>query len=72
MDNILACLEKENKDKQVNHFHKHRKHFSPFVLSVYGMIGKEALVVHTNMSQLMATKLEEPLSHIRGWVNGRI
>ena len=31
--------------------------FFPFVLSVDGMLGKEALVVLTNLSQLIATKL---------------
>ena len=36
------------------------------------MLGKEALVVLTNLSRLIATNLEEPLSQVRGWVNGRI
>ena len=37
-----------------------------------GMLSKEDLVVLTNLSQLMAEKLEEPISHVCGWVNGRI
>ena len=37
----------------------------PFVLSVDGMMIKEALVVLTTLSQLMAVK-------ITGWVNRRI
>ena len=45
--------------------------FSTFIFSVYGMPGKEALVVLTNLSQIMAEKLEEPISHVRGWVNSR-
>ena len=36
------------------------------------MLGKEALVILSNLSRLMAEKLEEPISHVRGWVNGRI
>ena len=36
------------------------------------MLGKEALVVLSNLSRLMAEKLEEPTSHVRGWVNGLI
>ena len=36
------------------------------------MLGKEALVILTNLSQLIATKIEEPLSQVRGWVNVRI
>ena len=46
--------------------------FSPFSLSVHGIIRKEAIVVLMNLSRLMAVKLEEPLSHVCGWVNSRI
>ena len=45
---------------------------SPFVLSVDGMLGKEAPVVLVNLSRLMAEKLKEPISHVCGWFNGRI
>ena len=34
-----------------------------------GILRKETLVVPLNLSQLMAEKIEEPISHIRGWVN---
>ena len=34
-----------------------------------GMLGKEALVILTNLSLLMAEKLKEPISHVHGWVN---
>ena len=46
--------------------------FSPFVLSVDGMIGKEALVVPANLSQLMEARLEEPILHVLCLVNGQI
>ena len=36
------------------------------------MLGKEDLVVLTNLSQLMAEKLQETISHVRGWVNAWI
>ena len=36
------------------------------------VIGKEALVVLTHLSQLMVKKLKEPLSHVHGWVNVQI
>ena len=45
---------------------------SLFVLSVYGMLGKGYLVILTTLSQLMAKKIEEPISHVRFWVNGRV
>ena len=43
-----------------------------FFISVDGIIVKEALIVLTNLSQLMAVKIEEPISHICVWVKGRI
>ena len=46
--------------------------FSMFVLSVYGMLGKEALIVLTNLSRLMASKMEKPILHVTDWINGRI
>ena len=36
------------------------------------MIGKEALVVLQNLSRLMAEKMEEPISYVRGWINSQI
>ena len=37
-----------------------------YVLSVGGMIDKEALFVLTDLTQIMAEKLEEHISHVRG------
>ena len=53
-------------DKHFKHCYDQRKHFSPFVLSIDGILGKEALVVLANLSQLMAKKKDEPISHLRG------
>ena len=36
------------------------------------MIGKDALVVLANLSQLMSEKMEEPILHVSTWVNGPI
>ena len=46
--------------------------YSPFVLSGNGMLGKDYLFVILNLSRLMAEIIEEPISHIRGLVNGWI
>ena len=40
------------------------EYFSPFVLSVGGMLGKEALVPLANFNGLMAANTEEPISHV--------
>ena len=54
MDKFLACWEKQTEDKHGKNFHEKRKHFSLFVLSVDGMLGKEDLAVLVNFSQLVA------------------
>ena len=36
------------------------------------MLGKEALVVLSNSSQLMAAKMEESILHVQVWFNGLI
>ena len=36
------------------------------------IIGKEGIVVLATFSQLMAEKIKETISHVGGWVNGRI
>ena len=45
MADILALWETIKKDNHGKHYYDQRKHFSPFVLSVDGIIGREALVV---------------------------
>ena len=40
MDKLLACWEKENKYKHSKHCHEQWKQFSPFSLSVDGMLRK--------------------------------
>ena len=57
------------KDKHSKNCHKQREQFSPFVLSVDGILGKEALVVLANLSQLMESKMDDPISHVHGWIN---
>ena len=72
MGTLMAQWKKEKKDKHGKHCNERRKKVSPFFLSVDGMLGKEALVVLANLSRLVAAKMEEPISHVHGWVIGRI
>ena len=37
---------------------------SPYVISVDGILGREALVVKENFSPLMAAKIYEPIFHV--------
>ena len=61
-----------NKDKHGQAYYDQRRYFSLFVLSVDGMMGKEALVVLATFIQIMAAKMNKPILHITGWVNGWI
>ena len=58
-------MKKYNRGK---HFHEQQKYVYPFVLSVDGMLGNQALVVLVNLSQLMADKMDEPILHVHGWI----
>ena len=69
---LLYWWEKIKKDKHGKHCHGEQKHFSRFVISVDGMIGRETLVVLMNLSQLLAEKIYQLIFHVQGWINGRI
>ena len=72
MGQLLACWDNENKDTHGKHCHNKQRDFSLSTLSVDGMLGKEAPVVLSNLSRIITEKPEEPISHERGWFNGRI
>ena len=72
MTSLLARWEKINKDKHGKHCNDQRKQFYPFVFSVDGMLGREAIVALSKLSPSVADKREEPLLQVRGWVNVRI
>jgi hypothetical protein len=49
-----------------------RRHFTPFVVSTDGLIGKEAPSVLKELSTLLSDKWEKPYSVVRGYVNARM
>ena len=53
MASLLDRWEKINKYKHGKHCHDQWKQFSPFVLSVERVLGREALVVLSHLSQLV-------------------
>ena len=65
MVTLLNQWEKIKDDKHVKQCHKKQKHVSPFVISVDGILGAEALVVLSHLSQLMADKMDESISHVQ-------
>ena len=69
MDNILFRWVKLKKKNHRQYLHDQWKQFYPFLLSVDGEIGKEAQVVLATLSRLMATKIDKPIPHVKGWFN---
>ena len=69
---LMTWWENIKKYKHGNHCNDQRKRFSPFVVSVYGILGGEEMVVLLQLSQVMAEKRDELLSHVWGWVNSQI
>ena len=56
---LLYQWKKIKKGKHCNDFHDQQEHFSPFVISVDDMLGREVLVVLANLSLLMEAKMDE-------------
>ena len=63
MITLLDSLEKIKKDKHSKNVHEQQKKYL-FLLYVYGILGREALVIITDLSQLMAEKMNEPILHM--------
>ena len=61
MSALLARWEMIKTDNHGKHCHNQRKKFSPFVLSVDGMLGRKYLVVISQLSQIVAAIRGEPL-----------
>ena len=72
MDTLLPRWEKMKKYKNRQQYHKQRKHFLPFVLSVDGMSGKEAQDLIATFSWIVEVKIEEPIFNVKGWFNGLV
>ena len=56
-------------DKHGKHCHEKWGFFLRFVLSVYGILWREAPVVLANLSRLVEEKTDEPISHVHRWIN---
>ena len=69
---VLEAHEREKKKKYLEACLEQRRHFSPFVASTDGLLGKESRTLLTKLSALLAEKWEKPYSEICGYVNARM
>lgn len=69
---VLANQEREKKRKYLNLLLDQHKHFTPFVVSVDGLIGKEAHTLVKKLAELLAEKTGKPYSQCCNFVRTRI
>jgi hypothetical protein len=69
---VLAQHEREKKKKYLLPCLEQRKHFTPFVVSTDGLLGREAAELLKRLSLRLAEKWERPYSVVRGFVNARM
>jgi hypothetical protein len=66
---VLENQEREKKKKYLGACLAQRRHFTPFVVSTDGLLGREA---KRFLSTLLVVKWEKPYSHVCGYVNARM
>eukprot|EP00957_Ditylum_brightwellii_P191005 14543737-Ditylum_brightwellii.AAC.1 len=69
---VLFAQEKEKKDKYLQTCLNQNQHFSPFVVLVDEMLGKEAAMVLKQLSWKLAAKWDCPISHASNYVKRMI
>jgi hypothetical protein len=69
---LLEAHEREKKKKHLKACLEQHRHFSPFVASTDGLLGKESQTLHKKLSTLLPEKWEKPYSKICGYVNTRM
>ena len=71
-DKVLETQEREKKRKYLDACIQQRRHFSPFVVSTDGLMGKEAKLIMSTLAAKLAEKWEKPYSEVCSYVNARM
>jgi hypothetical protein len=71
-DEVLARQEQEKKRKYLAPCIANRRHFTPFVSSTDGMIGKEGQTFAKRLAGLLSEKWRRPYCQLCGYVNARL
>ena len=75
MKDLVRCLHKAERGKKrmyLEAYLQKRRHFSPFVASVYGLLGLEATATLKRLASHLATKRKQSYSNTCGFVKSRI
>ena len=68
----IELQENEKKKKYAKKCMEQRRHFTPFVLSVDGMLGKEAQSFLKHLAYIYVAKWDLTYSQVRGYLNSKI
>ena len=69
---VLEKCEWQKKTKLLRACLDQRRHFTPFVFSVDGLLGKEARTLLKKLSTMLSDKWNKPYSQVCGYVNARM
>ena len=69
---VLETQEREKKRKYLEPCLAQRRHFTPFVMSVDGLLGKEGDFFIRRLAGRLSTKWQRPYSMVKGFVTTRI
>ena len=68
----IAKQEREKKQKYLENCLEQRRHFAPYVVDTYGMLGEEAKAFNKRIGSMLAAKWKSPYSAVMGFVNARV
>ena len=72
VEKILKKQEKEKKKKYLQPCLERRRHFTPFVTTTNGLMGKEAQKFLARLATRLAEKWRNPYSQVMAYLRGRI
>jgi hypothetical protein len=71
-DKVLIAHKKEKKKKYLEACLEQRRHFTPFIVSTNGLLGKETKTLLKKILALLAEKWEKLYSEVCGYVSARM
>ena len=72
VEKILEKQEKEKKKKYLQPCLERRRHFTPFVTTTDGLMGKEAQKLVARLAARLAEKWRNPYSQVMAYLRGRL
>ena len=68
----IAKQERAKKKQYLESCLEERRHFAPYVVDTYGLLGEEAKAFNKRIGSMLAEKWKSPYSAVMGFVNARV